>query len=87
MGNHRLEHRRFHVNIVPPIVLEVVVVETHKQHVGVRVIQSFYEGIITIGLETIIVSNINVVKRWVLIGSVIKLGSESNGVSVVRNLS
>jgi hypothetical protein len=68
-------------------VLKVVVVETHKQHVGVRVIESLYEGITTIGLEMIIVSNIDVVKRGVLIGSIIKLGSGSSGVSVVRNLS
>jgi hypothetical protein len=39
MGNCRFEHCRFHINIVPPIMLEVVVVEIDKQHVEVRVIQ------------------------------------------------
>jgi hypothetical protein len=39
MGNCRFEHRRFHINIVPPIMLEVVVAETDKQHVKVRVIE------------------------------------------------
>ncbi len=28
MGNHRLEHRQFHVNTAPPIMLEATVVET-----------------------------------------------------------
>jgi hypothetical protein len=38
MGNHRLEHHWFWVNIVPPIMSEVIVVETLKQHAKVRVI-------------------------------------------------
>jgi len=38
-------------------------------------------------VETIVEPNINVVRRGVQIGSVTKLGSESSGVSVVRNLS
>jgi len=29
MGNHRLEYHRFRVNIIPPIVLEMTIVETH----------------------------------------------------------
>ncbi len=38
-------------------------------------------------METIITSNINVVRRGLLIGSVAKLGSGSCGVLVGRNLS
>jgi len=38
MGNHRLEQCRYRVNITSPIVLEAVVVETWRQHVGVGVI-------------------------------------------------
>jgi hypothetical protein len=87
MGNHKLEHRRSHVNTTPPIVLEATVVETHKQHVRVWVIQSLDVGVTTTRVETIIVPNIDVVKRGVLIGSVAKLGSESSRVLKVRNLS
>jgi hypothetical protein len=65
----------------------VVVVETQKQHVGVRVTQSFDVGITTIGVKIIIAPNIDVVKRVVLIGYVAKLGNGSSGVLVVRNLS
>ncbi len=38
-------------------------------------------------METIVALSINVVKWGVLIGSVIKLGSELGGVSIVRNLN
>jgi hypothetical protein len=37
-------------------------------------------------VETIVVPNIDVVKKGVLIGSATKLGNRSNGVLVVRNL-
>jgi len=47
MGNHRLEHHRFHVSITPPIVLEAIVVEIRKRHAGIRVIQSLGVGITT----------------------------------------
>jgi hypothetical protein len=65
----------------------VVVVETQKQHAGIRVIQSLDVGITTTGVETIVAPSINVVKKEVLVGSIAKLGSELGGVSVVRNLS
>jgi len=64
----------------------MVVVETHK-HVRIKVIQSLDEGITTTWVETIVAPNIDVVKRGVLIGSIIKLGSGSSGISVIRNLS
>ncbi len=38
-------------------------------------------------MEIVVVPNIDVVKRGVLIGSAVKLGSESSGVSAWRNLS
>jgi hypothetical protein len=80
MGNWRLEHRWSWVNIAPPIVSKVVVVETWTQHVGIRVIQSLDVGIITIGVETIVTPNIVVVRKGILIGSATKLGSKLGGV-------
>jgi hypothetical protein len=64
----------------------MAIVETWKQHVGVGVTQSLGASI-TIGMEMIVVPSINVVKRGVLIGSVMKLGDGSNGILVVRNLN
>jgi hypothetical protein len=68
-------------------VSKAVVVETWKQHVGVGVTQSPDACITTIGVETIVAPNINVVRRGVFIRSIIKLGSGLGGISVVRNLS
>jgi hypothetical protein len=68
-------------------VLEADVVETWKQHAGIGVTQSLGVGITTIGVETIVAPNINVVRKGVVIGSVAKLGSGSCGVLVGRNLS
>jgi hypothetical protein len=65
----------------------MIVVETHKQHVRVGVIQSLGVGITTIGVEMVIALNIDVVKKEVLIRSTTKLGSGLGGVSTVRNLS
>jgi hypothetical protein len=67
--------------------LEVIVVETLKQHVGVRVTQSFGVGITITRVEMVVALNINVVRREGLIGSTTKLGSGSNGVSTIRNLN
>jgi hypothetical protein len=41
----------------------------------------------TIGVETVVAPNIDVVRRGVLIGSATKLGNGSSGISVIRNLS
>jgi hypothetical protein len=68
-------------------VLEVAIIETQKQHVGVEVTQSLGASIITIGVEKIDAPNINVVRRGVLIGFVAKLGGGVSGVSIVRNSS
>ncbi len=87
MGNCKLEHRWSYVNRAPPIVLEVIIVETWKQHVKVGVIQSLNVGVTTTWMEMVIVPNINVVKRGVPIRSIAKLNSESSRVSEVRNLS
>jgi hypothetical protein len=54
---------------------KVAVIETRRQHVIIGVIQSFNVGIITIGVQMVIAPNIDVVKRGVLIGSVVKLGN------------
>jgi hypothetical protein len=56
------------VNTTPPIVLEVTTVKTQKQHAGVGVIQSLDASITTTRVETVVVPNINVVRRGVLIG-------------------
>jgi hypothetical protein len=68
-------------------VLEVVVVETQKQHPRIKVTQSLDVGITTTRVETMVVPSINVVKREVLIRSTTKLGSKSRGVLIVRNLN
>jgi hypothetical protein len=68
-------------------VLETTVVETRKQHVGVRVIQSFDAGITTTNVETFVMPNIDVVRRGILIGFAVILGSGSNGVSTIKNLN
>jgi hypothetical protein len=47
MGNHRFEHHRSHISTSSLIVLEMVVVETYKPHVGVGVTQSLDVGITT----------------------------------------
>jgi hypothetical protein len=47
MGNCKLEHHRSCINTTSLIVLEVVVVETWKQHIGVGVTQSLDVGITT----------------------------------------
>ncbi len=87
MGNRRLEHHRSRINTASPIVSKVVVVETWKQHIGVEVTQSLDVGITTTRVETVVVSNKDVVKRGILIRFIRKLGSESSGVLTVRNLN
>jgi len=87
MGNHKLEQCQFQVNTISPIVLEAIIVETRKQHVGIKLTQSFNAGITTIREETIVEPNIDVVKRGILIEFIAKLGSGSNGILVGRNLN
>jgi len=65
----------------------VVIIETWKQHVGIRVTQSFDACITTIGMEMVVTLNINVIRGGILIGSISKLGSGSSGVSIIRNLN
>jgi hypothetical protein len=66
---------------------KVIVVESWKRHAKVGVTQSFDAGITTIGVEMVVASNINVVRKEVLIGFATKLDSGSCGVSTIRNLS
>jgi len=68
-------------------VLEATFVETRKQHAGVRVIQSLNVSITTIGMETVVTPNIDIIRRGVVIGFATKLGIELGGVLVGRNLS
>jgi hypothetical protein len=58
----------------------MAIVETQKQHVGIEIIQSLDAGITTTRVETVVTTNINVVKRGVLIGSTTKLDSGLSGV-------
>ncbi len=87
MGNHRLEHCRSCISIIPTIMLETTIVETRKQHARVGVIQSLDVDVTTIGVETVVVPIINVFRRGTLIGFARKLGSGSNGISTIRNLN
>ncbi len=80
MGNHILEHRQSCVNTTPLITSKATIVETQKQYVKVGVTQSLGANITTTWVETIVVPNINVVRRGVLIRFVAKLGSRSNGI-------
>jgi hypothetical protein len=66
---------------------KMAIIETHKQHARIGITQSLGVGIITIGVETVVAPNINVVKRGILIISETKLGSGLGGVSTIRNLS
>ncbi len=87
MGNHTLEQCRFQVNTISPIVLEAIVVETRRQHVGVGVTQSLNASITTIQVEMVVAPSIDVFRMGVLIGYATKLGSISDGVLVGRNMS
>jgi hypothetical protein len=68
-------------------VSKVIVVETQKQHAGVKVIQSFNACITTTRMEIVVVPNINVVRKGVLIKSVSKLGNGSCGVLANQSLA
>jgi hypothetical protein len=68
-------------------VSEVTFVETHRQHAGVGITQSFDACITTIKVETVVGLSIDVIKRGKIIGYVAKLGSGLGGILVRRNLS
>ncbi len=72
-----MEHRWPQIDTTSPIVLEATIFETQKQLVGVKVIQSLDSGITNIGVETVIVPNMDVIKKGVLIGFVAKWVVES----------
>jgi hypothetical protein len=63
------------------------IVETRKQHAGIKFTQSFDVSITTIGVEMVVAPNIDVVRRGKLISFTRELGSGSHGVSAVMNLS
>jgi hypothetical protein len=66
---------------------EVTIIETQRQHVGVRVTKSPNARITTIRVEMVVAPNINVVRKGILIGSTTNLGSGLCGVSTRRNLN
>jgi hypothetical protein len=68
-------------------VSKVAIVETQKQLIGVVITQSLDVDIITIWIETIVVLNINVVKRGIIIRFVTKLGSGLSVILARHNLS
>ncbi len=80
MGNRKLEHRRSCINIAPPIVFEVTIVETWKQHIGVGITQSLDANITTIRVEMVVAFSIVVTKKGKLIRSTTKLGSKLGGI-------
>ncbi len=56
MGNHKIKHRRhLQVNITSPIMLEMPVVETRRQPIGVTITQSLDASITTTRVETVVV--------------------------------
>jgi hypothetical protein len=65
----------------------MIVVKTWRQFVGMKVTQSFDEIITTTGVETIVVPNMNVVKRGIVIGPPIILGHELSEFLTRRNLN
>jgi hypothetical protein len=87
MGNLKLEQCGFQINTTSPIMLKATVVETWRQHARARVTQSLNACITTTRVETVVVPNIDVVRRGILIGFIVKLGSISNRVLARRNLS
>ncbi len=87
MGNHIMEHHHFRINTTSPIVLEVTIVETWRQHVGVIVTQSLDVDITTTRVETVVAPTMDVIRKGVLIGSTTKLGNGLGGVSARRKLS
>ncbi len=70
-----MEHHQYRLNKTPLILLKIVVVETRKQHVRIKVSQSFNVGITTTRVEIVVAPSIDVVRREVLIGFPTKLGS------------
>jgi hypothetical protein len=56
-------------------------------HVGIEVTQSLNAVTTTIGVEMNVVPNTNVVRKGVIIGSIINLGRGLGGLSMKRNLS
>jgi len=68
-------------------VSKVAIVETRKQLARVGVIQSLNAGITTTRVEILVVPNKDVFRRGILIRSITKLGSGSNGVLSRMNLS
>jgi len=68
-------------------VSEATIVETHRQHARVGATQSLNVDIITTTVEMVVVPNIDVVRRGVLIGSTIKLGSKLGGILARKNPS
>ncbi len=53
---------------------ETTIVETRKQHVGIKVVQSRNVIITTTRVDTVVAPNTNVAKRGIIIESVVNLG-------------
>ncbi len=80
-------HHQTGVNSISPRVLEVGVIEIQKQPIKIKVTQSLTVIIPTIGVEIVVVPNINFVKSGVLIGFTMNLGHGLGGVPSKMNLT
>jgi hypothetical protein len=67
-------------------VLEVTIFETQKQPTGIGVIQSLNTIVTSIGVETMFVPIMDIVRKGMVIGSATNLGRGLGGVLVKRNL-
>jgi len=67
--------------------LEATITKIRRQLIKIKFTQSPNVVITTIGVETMVAPNTNIIKSGILIGSVTNLGNGSGGVSIGRNLS
>jgi hypothetical protein len=82
MGHHPTQ-----INTSSPRMSKAAIVETQKQPTKIKVTQSFNVVITTIGVEMVIMPNMNVVKKGLVIEFVTNLGRGLGGVSTRKNLN
>jgi hypothetical protein len=87
MGNHKMGHRQTRINLTSLKTSKTIVAEIWRQPIGINVIKSLNVVIITIGVETVVAPNTNVVKSGILIGYATNLDHGLGGVSIGRNLT
>jgi len=87
MGNHKMGHHPTQINTVSPRVLKITITETQRQPTTIKVTQSLNVVITTIGMETIIAPNMDVVRKGVIIESATNLGCGLGGLFTRKNLT